>query len=205
MSEVAEVETMTKVITANSAAAWGAFLGQTPGRRRLSHHTANDDHRDIGGPHFPSARTLRFITVESEHSALSACAGASYAGSRVFTATSSQGSASHARDHSLGGGWTIAHRHGQRQSRHGAGMEYLDRPKRQLSQRDTGWMQVYCTSAQEVLDTVIFGLPGRRDRPSSGHGHPRCFCSVPHRRGGRDTGARPWWTSFSLHASRFSS
>ncbi|PIT85150.1 pyruvate ferredoxin oxidoreductase, partial [Candidatus Micrarchaeota archaeon CG10_big_fil_rev_8_21_14_0_10_59_7] len=32
-----------------------------------------------------------FITVESEHSALSAAIGASVAGSRTFTATSSQG------------------------------------------------------------------------------------------------------------------
>ena len=32
-----------------------------------------------------------FITVESEHSAISACAGASAAGARVYTATSSQG------------------------------------------------------------------------------------------------------------------
>ena len=32
-----------------------------------------------------------FITVESEHSAISACAGASAAGARAYTATSSQG------------------------------------------------------------------------------------------------------------------
>jgi len=32
-----------------------------------------------------------FITVESEHSAMSACAGASGTGARAFTATSSQG------------------------------------------------------------------------------------------------------------------
>ena len=32
-----------------------------------------------------------FITVESEHSAMSACIGASAAGARVMTATSSQG------------------------------------------------------------------------------------------------------------------
>ena len=32
-----------------------------------------------------------FVNVESEHSAMSACVGASLAGGRVFTATSSQG------------------------------------------------------------------------------------------------------------------
>ncbi|MBS7626912.1 pyruvate ferredoxin oxidoreductase, partial [Candidatus Bathyarchaeota archaeon] len=33
----------------------------------------------------------RYICVESEHSALAACVGASYVGARTFTATSSQG------------------------------------------------------------------------------------------------------------------
>src|SRR3712207_7094772 len=35
--------------------------------------------------------TTEFVTVESEHSAISACIGASAAGARVMTATSSQG------------------------------------------------------------------------------------------------------------------
>lgn len=36
--------------------------------------------------------TTEFICVESEHSAMSACVGASLAGARVMTATSSRGS-----------------------------------------------------------------------------------------------------------------
>ena len=91
MSNVAAIETMTQVITANAAAAWGAFLARpqvvaaypiTPQTTIIE--TLADLTSQVPG------RT-RFITVESEHSALSACAGASYAGSRVFTATSSQG------------------------------------------------------------------------------------------------------------------
>ncbi len=97
----------------------------------------------------------RFIKVESEHSAMAACIAAASAGARTFTATSSQGLvlmhemlhwASGARlpivmanvNRALGPPWNIW-------------AEQTD----SLSQRDTGWMQIYCQSAQEVFDSVI--------------------------------------------------
>ncbi len=96
-----------------------------------------------------------FLKVESEHSAMAACIGASAAGARAFTATSSQGLAlMHEMLHWAAGArvpvvmaninramappWTIW-------------TEQTD----SLSQRDTGWMQVYCQSNQEVLDSII--------------------------------------------------
>ena len=100
----------------------------------------------------------RFIKVESEHSAMASCIGASAAGARAFTATSSQGLAlMHEMLHWAGGGrlpivlvnvnrsmappWTI----------------YCDQND-SLSQRDTGWMQYYCESNQEVLDTILMAF-----------------------------------------------
>lgn len=97
----------------------------------------------------------RFIMVESEHSALASVVGASTAGARTFTATSSQGLllmheilhwAAGARvplvmvnvNRAVAPGWNI----------------WADQTD-SLSQRDTGWIQVYCGSAQEVLDSVI--------------------------------------------------
>jgi pyruvate/2-oxoacid:ferredoxin oxidoreductase alpha subunit len=97
----------------------------------------------------------QFIKVESEHSAMAACIGAASVGARVFTATSSQGLAlmhellhwaSGARlpivmanvNRAMAPGWTI----------------YCDQND-SLSQRDTGWIQFYAESNQEVLDTVI--------------------------------------------------
>ncbi|MCS7182596.1 MAG: hypothetical protein NZ869_05745 [Thermoanaerobaculum sp.] len=96
-----------------------------------------------------------FVKVESEHSALAACIGAASAGARVFTATSAQGLAlMHELIHWAAGarlplvladvnramapGWSI----------------WTDQNDT-LSQRDTGWMQVYCSSSQEVLDSVV--------------------------------------------------
>ena len=96
-----------------------------------------------------------FIHSESEHSAMSACIGASMAGARAFTATSSQGLAYMCEmlhwaaggrlpvvmaevNRSLAPPWTI----------------YTDQQD-SLAQRDTGWMQFYCRDNQEVLDTAI--------------------------------------------------
>jgi len=97
----------------------------------------------------------KFIKVESEHSAMVACIGASAAGARVFTATSAQGLAlmhevlhwaSNARlpvvlaniNRAMGPPWTIW-------------TDHID----SLSQRDTGWMQFYAESNQDVADTVL--------------------------------------------------
>ena len=109
----------------------------------------------------------RFIKVESEHSAMAACVGASAAGARAFTATSSQGLAlMHEMLHwaaagrlpivmadvnrALGPGWNI----------------WTDQTD-SLAQRDTGWLQLYCETNQEVLDTTImaFRLAERVDLP----------------------------------------
>jgi len=97
----------------------------------------------------------KFLKVESEHSAMAGCIGASAVGIRAFTASSSQGLAlmhellhwaAGARlpivmanvNRALGAPWNI----------------WCDQTD-SLSQRDTGWLQFYCESSQEALDTVI--------------------------------------------------
>ncbi len=97
----------------------------------------------------------RFIKVESEHSAMAACIAAASVGARTFTATSSQGLAyMHEVLHwaagsrlpivmvnvnrALGSPWCLF-------------TEQTD----SLAQRDTGWMQIYCQSAQEAFDSVV--------------------------------------------------
>src|SRR3990172_6793723 len=90
-----------------------------------------------------------FINVESEHSALSACVGASLAGGRVFTATSSQGLALMHEVLYLASGMrcpivmVVANRalsapiniHGDHSDMMGS--------------RDSGWIQLYVENAQE--------------------------------------------------------
>lgn len=109
----------------------------------------------------------RFIKVESEHSAMAACIGASAAGARTFTATSSQGLAlMHELLH-----WASGGRHpvvmAEVNRALGPGWNIWTDQTDSLAQRDTGWVQLYCESVQEVLDTTIlaFRLAEELDLP----------------------------------------
>jgi pyruvate/2-oxoacid:ferredoxin oxidoreductase alpha subunit len=96
----------------------------------------------------------KFLKVESEHSAMASVIAASTTGARSFTATSSHGLAlMHEMLHwaagarvpvvmanvnrALGPPWSI----------------WNDQSD-SLSQRDTGWIQLYCENNQEVVDTI---------------------------------------------------
>lgn len=109
----------------------------------------------------------RFIKVESEHSAMAACVGASAAGARAFTATSSQGLAlMHEMLH-----WASAARHpivmADVNRALGPGWNIWTDQTDTLAQRDTGWIQLYCETNQEVIDTTImaFRLAEQLDLP----------------------------------------
>ncbi|MGZ3515520.1 MAG: pyruvate ferredoxin oxidoreductase, partial [Thermodesulfobacteriota bacterium] len=146
---------MKKVMTGNQAVAYGVILSrvdvisaypitpQTTIVEELSELVASGRSKTI------------FLKVESEHSAMAALIGASTGGVRCFTATSSHGLAymhemlhwaSGARlpivlvnvNRAIGPPWNI----------------WSDQSD-SLSQRDTGWIQLYCENNQEVLDTVL--------------------------------------------------
>jgi len=146
---------MKKVIMGNHALSWGAQLGraqviaaypitpQTQVVELLSEMCAN--------------KTLdaKFIKVESEHSAMAACIAASIAGARTFTATSAQGLAlMHELLHWASGGRNPVVM-GNINRAMAPGWSIWTDQNDSLSQRDTGWIQFYCSSNQEVVDTVI--------------------------------------------------
>jgi len=146
---------MKKVVSGNKAVAYGVMLSrvevisaypitpQTTIVEELSRFCAEGE------------MEAKFIKVESEHSAMASIIASSVTGSRSFTATSSHGLAlMHEMLHwaagarlpivlvnvnrALGPGWNI----------------WTDQTD-SLSQRDTGWIQLYCEDNQEVLDTII--------------------------------------------------
>ncbi len=97
----------------------------------------------------------RFIKVESEHTSMASLIGASSAGARTFTATSSQGLAlMHEMLH-----WAAGARNpivmANINRALGAPWSIWTDQNDSLSQRDTGWIQYYCESNQEVFDTVL--------------------------------------------------
>jgi pyruvate/2-oxoacid:ferredoxin oxidoreductase alpha subunit len=97
----------------------------------------------------------QYIAVESEHSALAVCTSASIVGARTFTASSSHGLAyMHEMLH-----WTA----GARlpvvlacvNRAIGAPWNVLNDQQDSVSQRDTGWIQIYARNNQEILDSII--------------------------------------------------
>ena len=146
---------MRKVMTGNYASAYGAkaaraeviaaypITPQTSIVEKLSEFVSSGE------------MNAKFISVESEHSAMAACVSASIAGARAYTATSSHGLtlmhevlmwASGARlpivmtnvSRAMAPPWSVW-------------ADHMD----SVAQRDTGWMQFFCESNQEVLDTII--------------------------------------------------
>ena len=149
---------MRRLLTGNESAAVAVKLGraqviaaypitpQTSIAEKLAEYVAQGD------------LTARYMKVESETSAMAACIGGSMAGARTFTATSSQGLAlmhellhwaSGARlpivlvnvNRSMAAPWSL-------------GVDQND----SLSQRDTGWIQFYCETGQEVLDSILIAF-----------------------------------------------
>lgn len=97
----------------------------------------------------------KFIKVESEHSAMTACVGAAAAGVRTFTATSAQGLLlMHEILH-----WAVGARHpivlANINRAVGPPWSIWTDQNDSLSQRDVGWLQLYCESNQETQDTIV--------------------------------------------------
>lgn len=97
----------------------------------------------------------RYMPVESEHSAMASCIGATLAGARSFTATSSQGLAyMHEMLHYAAGARVPVVMVNCNRALSAPWNLYCDHTD-SLAQRDTGWGQYYCADAQDVLDAVL--------------------------------------------------
>ena len=97
----------------------------------------------------------KYMPVESEHSAMSSCLGASMVGARTFTATSSQGLAyMHEMLHYTAGARVPVVMVNCNRAMTPPWNLYCDHTD-SLSQRDTGWIQYYCADAQDVLDAIL--------------------------------------------------
>lgn len=145
----------TVLLSGNHAVAWGARLArpkvapvypitpQTPVLELLTEFQAAGEF------------DAEIITVESEHSVMSACIPASLTGVRVFTATASQGLLlMHELLHYAAGARTPIVMANVNRTVASPWAFWPDQTD-SLSQRDTGWIQYYVESAQEALDTVL--------------------------------------------------
>lgn len=146
---------MKKLLTGNSAVSYGVMLSRAEVISAYPITPQTTIVEELSEICSDGRLKAKFIRVESEHSALACVAAACATGARVFTATSSHGLAyMHEMLHwtsgtrlpvimvnanrAIGSPWNIWCDHSD-----------------SLAQRDTGWIQLYCQSAQEALDTVI--------------------------------------------------
>ncbi|MDY6787125.1 MAG: pyruvate ferredoxin oxidoreductase [candidate division WOR-3 bacterium] len=104
-----------------------------------------------------------FVAVESEHSALSACVGASTAGARVMTGTSSQGLALMHEILYIASGLrlpiVICEVNRALSSPINIHCDHSDT----MGARDSGWMQLYAEDSQEAYDMTIFMMKAAED------------------------------------------
>ena len=147
----------TLLLTANHAAAYAAKLSgvqvvsaypitpQSPVMEKIIEFISNGEMKP------------EMLEVESEHSAITVCISASAVGARAFTASCANGLAlMHEMLH-----WAAGTRVPLVMAIPNRGMSapwtIQNDQQDSISQRDTGWMQLYCRNSQEVLDSVILG------------------------------------------------
>jgi pyruvate ferredoxin oxidoreductase alpha subunit len=99
--------------------------------------------------------TCEFINMESEFGAMSACIGASAAGARTYTATASQGLLfmAEALYNASGLGLPIVMTVANRAI--GAPINIWNDHSDAMSQRDSGWIQLYAETNQEAADLHV--------------------------------------------------
>lgn len=96
-----------------------------------------------------------FITVESEHSSISACAGASATGARVYTATSSQGLMYMHEILPIVSAMRLPVVMGNANRSVSGPLNIWNDHMDIMSQRDCGWIQMHAENGQEVIDMTI--------------------------------------------------
>src|SRR5210317_1966462 len=144
-----------RLLTGNGAAAWGARLARvdyvpafpiTPQTEIIETIAAWIDAGEMPG---------RTVTLESEHSMITAAAAAAATGVRVFTATSSQGLLYGMEMIYTVAGWRAPFV--MTNVSRGLASPITLEPDHNdiMAARDSGFLQIHCSSCQEVLDSVL--------------------------------------------------
>jgi len=143
------------LLTGNAAAAWGARLAQVDYVPAFPITPQTEIIETLGAWIDSGAMPGRMVTLESEHSMITAAGAAAATGVRVFTATSSQGLL-----YGMEMIYTVA---GWRApfvlvnvSRGLASPITLEPDHNDImAARDSGCLQLHCATCQEVLDSVL--------------------------------------------------
>jgi pyruvate ferredoxin oxidoreductase alpha subunit len=144
-----------QLLTGNGAAAWGARLAEadyvpafpiTPQTEIIEQLAAWIDASEMPG---------RLVTLESEHSMIAAAGAAAATGVRVFTATSSQGLLYGMEMIYTVAGWRAPFVLVNVSRALSAPVTLEPDHTDVLAARDSGFLQIHCSTCQEVLDSVV--------------------------------------------------
>jgi len=157
MQVAVQTQDDVQIITGNEALALGAKLcrvqvvaaypitPQSPVTEMLSQYVESGELQ------------AEYVTVESEHSALAVCIGASTVGARAFTATSANGLAYMCEQIHWAAGARLPIVMGCVNRAMAAPWNVLNDQQDSMSQRDAGWIQIFARNNQEILDAAIQG------------------------------------------------
>ena len=147
-----------RVITGNSAAAYGAMLCRPDVATSYPITPMSEVAEQLSTLRAQGMVDTEMVEVEGENSAMNVVAGASMAGGRTFTATSSWGlsymydAVQHAAGFRAPIVMVIANRESPGILAVSGGQQDI------ISVRDTGWIQIIVEECQEILDTVIMAF-----------------------------------------------
>jgi pyruvate ferredoxin oxidoreductase alpha subunit len=102
--------------------------------------------------------TTQFVPTESEHSAISACVGASASGARVMTATASQGLALMHEILYIASGLRLPIVMAVANRALSAPLNIHGDHSDTMGSRDAGWMQLYARNVQEAYDLTLLAV-----------------------------------------------
>jgi pyruvate ferredoxin oxidoreductase alpha subunit len=105
--------------------------------------------------YYANGEIKEYITVESEHSAMSALVGASAAGGRTFTTTSSQGLLLMHEVLFNASGMRLPIVTFVATRAVGAPLNIWGDHSDAMAQRDAGWIQIYVKNSQDAVDSIV--------------------------------------------------
>ncbi len=144
-----------KVLSGNQAAAEAVVLCQPDVVCAYPITPQSEVVEELSKSHAEGTLQAEFVDVEGEHSAMSVLIGASSAGARTFSATSSHGLLFMFEPYFYASTMRlpIVMAHVCREL--AAPNSVLCSQQDILTMRDGGWVQIHCASCQEILDSII--------------------------------------------------
>lgn len=144
-----------KLLTGNGAAAWGARLANVDYVPAFPITPQTEIIETIGDWADSAVIPTRMVTLESEHSMITAAGAAAATGVRVFTATSSQGLLYGMEMIYTVAGWRVPFVMVNVSRGLSAPITLESDHNDIMAARDSGFLQIHCSTCQEVLDSVL--------------------------------------------------